>query len=274
MRYFKIALSVFFVLAVAFFVVKGCVREKPVKVKARPPARVVRHQAPPRKTVPAKKEARMAIVLDDWGNKLSLADTAVGLKRPLTLAILPHLRHSRRIAEKAHQNNLGVMLHMPMQPKGDETHLEPHTLTTDMSEADIIKYLDSALADVPYVQGVNNHMGSAATSDRRVISTVLAHLKKKGLFFMDSSTTTDTLGPTVAKELGLPFTKRDVFLDNELKAAAIRVQLGQARDIALKYGQVVAIGHDYKVTLDTIKEVIPEFEKQGIRFVLVKELVE
>lgn len=289
-RALKIIFSALFVLAVSFLVVRGCVQRKPVAEVFqfqlggnRPAPKKIIRQIPvgaPRRgalpqhvpAVPARR-ARMAIVLDDWGNNYGVLKYALEVKRPLTLAILPHLPNSRRIAEEAYKNRLGVMLHMPMQPKNPKEILEPHTILTTTPDTDIVRYLESAIAGIPHLEGVNNHMGSAATADERVMRTVLTELKKKKLFFVDSNTSADSVAADVAEKLGVPSEKRDVFIDNELKSGSIKRQLNEAKDFALATGSVVVIGHDYKVTLEAIKEMVPELEKEGIEFVLVKDLL-
>ncbi len=272
MRNLKIVLSVLFILTISFFVVRACVYKKPSFHEIKKPVRFIKKKVIYKK--PAAESPRMAIILDDWGNNFSLVRLAVDLDRPVTLSILPHLANSERIDAEAYKNDLGVMLHMPMQPKNKLKGIEPHTIMVTNSDKVIVLYLDSALASVPHAEGVNNHMGSAATSDERVMKTVLSHLSSKGLFFVDSNTDSTTVAPAVAKELGIKFTKRDVFIDNELKSAAIKKQLEIAKAIALKRGRVVVIGHDKKVTLTTIKAMIPELEAAGIQLVLAKDLVE
>jgi polysaccharide deacetylase 2 family uncharacterized protein YibQ len=146
-------------------------------------------------------------------------------------------------------------------------------MTTAPDET-IRRLLDEAIASVPHAEGVNNHMGSAVTSDPRAMRVVLIHLKGKGLFFMDSNVVAESVAPQVAEEVQISFTKRDIFIDNQLNAEAIRKQLEVAKRIALETGSAVVIGHDRRVTLQAIKKMVPEFEKAGVRFVLVKELVE
>jgi polysaccharide deacetylase 2 family uncharacterized protein YibQ len=219
------------------------------------------------------KTGVMAIVLDDWGENYDLLRKAVAIRRPLTLAILPDLEHSRQIAEEGHRAKLGILLHMPMEPKSRGVDLEPETIMTTTSDADILRFLDRAIASVPRLEGVNNHMGSAATSDPRVMRTVLKHLKKKGLFFIDSNTIATTVAPAVAAETGIRFSKRDVFIDNEPDVEAIKAQLRIAAKKALARGQVVVIGHDKAATLEAIAAMVDELESQGVEFVYARDLV-
>ncbi len=279
-----VILLLLLVLAVGFLAVRGCARKKPAAPSVTLGAPVTKKKvvlAPragekPSPVLPAQKapEAKIAIILDDWGNNYLMLKYALDIGRPVTLSILPHLAQSRRIAEEAFANHLGVMLHMPMQPKNKIKGLEPHTILITTPDKDILAYLDSALESVQHAEGVNNHMGSAATSDLRVMRTVLSHLLSKGLFFVDSNTAPSSVAPSVAKELGIKFTKRDVFIDNDPSPEAIKRSLRRAKAIALKRGRVVVIGHDKKVTLIAIEEIVPEFEAAGIQFVLVKDLVE
>ena len=279
-RKLKIISSLLFIVLISFFVVKNCIHKRSTEVLP------MTHELPgpviAPKQVTVGPRGQMAIILDDWKYNLALTDLAVSLHRPITLSILPPDKnsrgkgksYSREIASKAHAKGLGVMLHMPMEPKNYKPgDLEADTIMLKTPNAKIVEYLDSALASVPFVEGVNNHMGSAATCDERVMSTVLKYLKNRNLFFVDSYTIKNTVCEPIAKQLGLRFARRNVFIDNELKRDAIMAELEKAKKIALTRGSVVVIGHDYKVTLKTIQEAIPQFEKEGIQFVLVKDLV-
>lgn len=222
---------------------------------------------------PAERVPRLAIVLDDWGYNHSTVERAIAIGRPLTLAVIPHLPNSRHVAERGHQAGLGIMLHMPMQPLSKSEPLEPETIMTETPEARIRLYLERALASVPHARGVNNHQGSAATRDARVMRAVLASLHARGLFFIDSAVTGQIKSPAIARELGMPFAKRDVFIDNVNKLDPIKEQLRVAVRTAKKKGSAIAIGHDRKATLTAIEQMVPEIEREGVRLVLAQELV-
>jgi hypothetical protein len=281
---FLMILSILLVLTVAFFAAKWMMgqgkkissRSAAVQKAAKKISQIrVKTVSLPEKSPMLRPEgAEMAIILDDWGPNAALVNEAVAIGRPLTLSILPNLRYSRRIAEAAKAHGLGVMLHMPMQPKGKRQPAEPHTILTTTPDKEIVKYLDEALASVPFVEGVNNHQGSAATSDERVMRTVLSYLKKKGLFFVDSRVIATSVGSRVAREVGISFGKRDFFIDNQPVVDAIIERLREAQRVALKNGRVVVIGHDKRATLEAIKRMVPEFDKSGVKLVLAREIVE
>lgn len=215
---------------------------------------------------------KVAIVLDDWGYNLNAIDTAVAINAPLTLALLPHLRHSATIAEKAHAAGHEIMLHMPMEPLGN-VPLEEGTILTTMTADQMRSLLSSALASVPYVQGVNNHMGSKGTQDRPMLRAVMTELEQRGLFFLNSMTSGSTAGRDVAGELGIRYAERDIFLDNVRTEEAILEKLEQLKQTAIRQGSAIGIGHDKPVTLKAIQKIMPTWQAQGIRVMKLSDLI-
>lgn len=219
--------------------------------------------------VPAK--AKVAIVLDDWGyNVRNLADV-LQIEEPLTLAILPNLRYSTVIAKKAKENNFEVILHMSMEPKS-KMRLELNTIYTTMSDVEIRAHLAKALKSVPYVSGVSNHEGSKATEDERTMRLVFNELKRQNLYFLDSLVTNESVCEPLSREMGIKFTQRSIFLDNEDDPAYIRKQFEQLINVALKTGDAVGIGHDKANTVKVLKEILPEFREKGIQLIYVSDL--
>ena len=78
----------------------------------------------------------------------------------------------------------------------------------------------------------------------------LQGLEDRGLFFLDSRTTAETVALRVALEHGVPALKRDVFLDHERTTSAIHGAFERALQIARRNGHAVVIGHPYAITLD------------------------
>ncbi len=226
----------------------------------------------PRKMPPVK--AHVAIVIDDWGYSTKNCEYLRSIKSPITVAVLPDLPHSDDVMQCAHEAGQEIMLHLPMEAHNNsDEYPADYLLKTSMSPIKIDRLLDNILDKMPLVVGVNNHMGSKATEDKTVMTTVFKQLKHRGLFYMDSRVTSKSICASLAKQMGLPFASRDVFLDNINERAPIQEALEELARIALKHGKALAIGHDRSLTLQVIQDKIPWFREQGIELVTVKEYI-
>ncbi len=223
------------------------------------------------KPVPVPARPKLAIVLDDWGYSTRNLEAILQVDKPVTISILPGLPYSTMIAQKAEARGQQVVIHMPMEPKA-KIKLELTTLYTGMTDDEIRANLYKALQTVPGAVGMNNHEGSKATEDRRLMRVVFGELKKNNMFFLDSLVTNYSVCEPAAKEAGIRFIKRSVFLDNESDPAYIKKQIGKAMDLAVKNGYAVAIGHDRPNTISVLKDMIPLIESRGIEMTFVSDL--
>lgn len=218
--------------------------------------------------------AELAIIVDDAGQWLETERAFIALPIPLTLSVLPDVRYSQLISSEAMAAGKGVMLHLPMEPISG-INPGPGKITTTMSDEKIVEQVDADLADVPLAQGVNNHEGSKATADARVMRDVASAIAARGnLFFIDSLTTAHSVAAAATQADGIPTASRDVFLDDEANVPYVEQQLRLAASIALQRGEAIAIGHPRPTTLSALRLMIPEIERQGVRFVLVRNIVD
>lgn len=222
-----------------------------------------------------KKVYKVAIVLDDWGYNLNNLEMLKTFKFPLTLAILPNLRYSRKISQEAHNLDKEIILHLPLEPyTNTEIALEENTIMIDMDKDEILAILRRDLENLSYAVGVSNHQGSKLTRNERAIKIIFEEFKKRELFFLDSLTSNKSLCKKIAKESGVKFTSRSVFLDNNPSEKYIEGQLDRLVKKAKSKGAAVGIGHNRSLTLKVLKRLMPELEKkEGIKFVFVSELV-
>jgi len=219
--------------------------------------------------------AKIAIVLDDWGYSLRDESFLSDFHYPVTISILPHLPYSSQIAYLADKNGKEIILHLPMEPhERKEIRLEKQVVFTRMNEKEIIRMVNDALKSVPFASGINNHMGSKATEDERVMAIVFNLLKKKKLYFFDSFVTSYSVCEPLAGKMKLRFARRDIFLDNQADYKYISNQLQLLIKKAKKKGFAIGVGHDRPLTLQVIKDYAPALEKQGIKLVFVSDLVE
>ena len=226
---------------------------------------------PPPK-VPGKKPI-VSIIIDDLGYERGIAEKFLSLECPLTYALLPHSPHLREIAEQAHQRGCQVMLHQPMEPRQyPRVDPGPGALLSKMSTNERLRVLKQNLDAVPHLHGVNNHMGSKMTADSAHMNQVLSILKKRGLYFIDSRTTPDTLSRSSARLFHVPFAERDVFLDHVPEPGFIRSQLQRLVSVAKEKGRAVGIGHPYAATYRVLSEELPGLKKR-VRLVPASEVV-
>jgi polysaccharide deacetylase 2 family uncharacterized protein YibQ len=165
-----------------------------------------------------------------------------------------------------------VMLHLPMEPRSG-IDPGPGRITTAMDDAAITAQVEADIAAVPLATGVNNHEGSRATADDRVMRDVAAVLAQRHLFFIDSRTIASSVAAKDVVAAGVPSAKRDVFLDGVADVDAIEVQLRRAAAIAKERGSAIAIGHPRASTLLAVRALLPELERDGISFVAAADLV-
>ncbi|MHC1788823.1 divergent polysaccharide deacetylase family protein [Solidesulfovibrio sp.] len=202
----------------------------------------------------AGKNPRMVVVIDDIGDHPVMAKNLTELPFPVTLAILPSRPRTRAVEAMAAAQGVEIILHQPMQPGSyPRVNPGPGALFTDMDPERVRIILADNLAQLPRVKGVNNHMGSAFTSNPEGMAAVMSVLKEKGLFFLDSVTSAVSAAPEAARKNGVPFYRRAVFLDNVRNVRTILGQLKTAERNAIKNGRAVAIGHPYGETLEALK---------------------
>lgn len=243
----------------------------------------------PKKVTPPKKEAiipppkpkakawsskpKLVFVIDDIGHNLENESLYRQLGRQVTYAILPSLNYSQYFSKLSLYTGAEVILHLPFETQ-DGTVPGPGLITGRMSPNYVIERINHNLNSVPHHMGANNHMGSLGTSDPVLVEIVLKEFKKRGLFFLDSYTSSKSVIVPVANKIGLPVLKRDIFLDNVDEQGAIRVQLSKLESVARNQGYGIAIGHDRKNTLTVIQEALPRLKREGFEIISLGELLE
>ncbi|MBO8142326.1 MAG: divergent polysaccharide deacetylase family protein [Firmicutes bacterium] len=216
----------------------------------------------------------IAVVIDDWGYAWPAAGDFLRFPEPLTVAVLPHLPLSEDHARQAAEAGFEVILHMPMEAENQAMDIGPGGIYTSMDDETIAGAVRSALAALPGVRGLNNHMGSRATSDPRVMGAVLGVLAERGLFYLDSFTSRATVGPDVAEAAGVPYAVNQVFLDHINEPDHIRRQIRRLVRLSLEQGAAVGIGHVRPQTYEALMDMLPEIRASGVRFVTVSQLLD
>ena len=222
-------------------------------------------------------KGRVAIIIDDFGNHGDGTKEMLAINRPLTCAVIPFLKHTKSDAEAAYKAGHEVIIHIPMEPhKGNPKWLGEKGITSELTVEQVKNIVREAIEDVPYAVGINNHMGSKVTEDRRIMGAVLEVIKEKKLYIVDSRTSMNSVVRELADQYEIPVLERAIFLDNQKDTKAIKKQIKQLEEIALEKGNAIGIGHvgpeGGTITAEAIKEMVSELEVKGIEIVPVSYL--
>ena len=221
--------------------------------------------------VPPPGGPAIALIIDDMGNDWRAYRRLMRLDVPLTLAFLPEPEAAPAMSAAARGEEAEVFLHMPMQAEKEDAGED--ALGVAMPADEIARRLDTALARLDGVSGVNNHMGSRFTADLAASRALMAALARHRLAFVDSMTTPRSIAAAAARAAGLKTGVRDVFIDDDADPAVIETQLDALRAMALRLGFAIGVAHPRPATLDALDEWVAATRRRGVRFVTAGELI-
>ena len=209
----------------------------------------------------AKQTGKIAIIIDDVGYNIQ-DKKLLTLPPNITFAILPFTPFSQEIANQAEQQDRNILLHLPMQAHANNHLLGAGALTNDMSKQQVQDKLNTAFNELPTAIGVNNHMGSELTEQITVMDWVMEALSKRGLFFVDSRTSAESIAEKSAVKAGLPALRRHIFLDNIKTKEAMNKQFQQAIKHSQESDYTIIIAHPYPETLHYLTERLNNKDKE------------
>jgi hypothetical protein len=214
----------------------------------------------------------IALVLDDLGMNRRNTAALNRLPGPLTLAFLPYAGELEQQARAGRAAGHELLLHVPMEPDGDEWP-GPDALLTSLSPEEFDRRLIKALDSFTGFVGVNNHMGSRLTAARGPMARILAELRRRELLFLDSKTSARSVGALEARRHAVPYAQRDIFLDNEVELGYVMRQLRAVEHVAEQRGMAIAIGHPHDVTIEALRRWLPQLEARGFALVPLSTIV-
>ena len=219
-----------------------------------------------------RRTGNIAIVIDDFADDDPIAAHFCAIPQPLTFSILPGAGQAHPLVERVRTNGHEVLVHLPMEPKGGASP-GANAILVGLDAAEIRRRVRRALRSVPHARGINNHMGSKATADERVMRLVLSELKNRNLLFLDSRTTVSSVAYQLAVDMDLRAFNRDLFIDEIADVQTIRGKLWELAAIAARAGQAIGVGHNRRETLIALLAALPQLERRGFRFVPISRLL-
>jgi polysaccharide deacetylase 2 family uncharacterized protein YibQ len=216
----------------------------------------------------------VAVIVDDFGTRdIGSVRRLSTLGQTVTISVFPFQPHTAEVVEFAADSGMPYLLHMPMEPRSKtENPGEGAILVSDSDEV-IRRKLSAAFDNVKGAAGMNNHMGSRATEDVRVMETVMHYLRDSGRFFIDSRTSNQSAAFAVSQRVRVKCAVMAGYLDVVEERNAIRKRLYELTDSAFGQGPIIIIGHNRPMTIEVLEQELPRLAERGVRFVGVEEVV-
>ncbi|MFA6111636.1 MAG: divergent polysaccharide deacetylase family protein, partial [Candidatus Latescibacterota bacterium] len=174
---------------------------------------------------------------DGWGDPL--IERFLELPQSLTFALLPSGPRVAELAAQAREAGHEVLAYLPMESGEDGPDAGEDAVSVEDEEQEIREKVRQALGLVPRARGIASFLGSRATADYRVMDQVLAEMKGRGLYFLDSRTSAASVAGSAAAGTGVRFVGRDLLLDEEDDQEAVEQRLWELSELATRNGQAV-----------------------------------
>ena len=221
----------------------------------------------------AGERPRIAVVIDDLGVDIARTRRAMEMRGPLTLSFLAYASDLGPQAEAGRKKGHEIWLHVPMEPGSLDIDPGPNVLLTGLPPKKLLSILRWNLDQLKNYVGINNHMGSRFTAEADSMRIIMGELKRRGLAFLDSVTSPKSSGTKIAREIGVPVTQRNIFLDHNNDLSAINRQLSMVEVLAKRQGRAIAIGHPRETSLKALELWLKTLNTKGFQLVPVSSLL-
>ncbi len=220
------------------------------------------------------EKTQVALIFDDLGNSLQELHQIYELKVPVTIAVIPGLRFSKNIAHVGARAGFSVLIHLPLEAKEANIHSSDQYdfIGSHMPKNQINRLLNNYLNSIRIAIGVNNHMGSKATEDPQLMAQILRQIKRRGLLFIDSRTSQNSVAYQIAKEKGLKTAQNHAFLDvqNDINIMDEKMEKLIKENRGKK---IIIIAHPKKNTFKYLQDNIGQL-KEKADFITIKQYFE
>lgn len=217
---------------------------------------------------------RIAIIIDDFGYRWdAVIKGFIDLRPFIDFSVIPGHQYSKVTSQTAWDTGHEILIHMPMEAIKSYGEQEKVFIGTKMRYDEIWRAVDFAVKENSLAVGMNNHMGSKATSDERTMKYLAKCLQKQNLFFVDSYTSAESVGMDIMQKFHIPTARRQIFIDNERQVDETLHQLNKLITIALDEGVAIGIGHCAPTTLEALHQFLPMLEEANIALIPVSQLV-
>jgi uncharacterized protein len=218
---------------------------------------------------PMSAKFKIAIMVGGLGVSASATQAALQTLPPgVTLGFAPYAGDVGEWAGKARAGGHEVLLQIPMEPFDfPDSDPGPNTLRAGQDEEANLQRMSWALSRFTGYAGVTNLLGQRFLSDSAALAPALTHLNRRGLYFFDNGTASQSVAPTVAAQVGIPAVQSNSNIDSIQTATEIDRRLLELESQARANGSAVGSAFLYPVSMARIAAWAKGLEARG--FVLV-----
>jgi polysaccharide deacetylase 2 family uncharacterized protein YibQ len=214
----------------------------------------------------ADMRPRIAVLLSGLGLSGPATETAINdLPGAVTLGFNPYAPKLDEWIGSARAAGHEVFLSLAMEPV-DYPRVDPgpHTLLISLDRQQNLERLQWVLSRAAGYVGLASSAGSRFTTSQGDLLPILDEIKARGLMFVDSRSTDNSVAGALSKSIGLPRAVSDLALDLQASRDAIDQRLQQLEQLARQTGVAIGLGEVYPVTIERLAQWIPSLERKGI----------
>lgn len=216
---------------------------------------------------------RVAVVIDGLGVDRAATARAIALPPAVTLSFVAYASDLGDQTAAARQAGHELLLHVPMEPISAAAAIGSYGLGRNMPRDELVRRLRWDLARFDAYVGVDNHMGTEFARDTPAMRVVMDELRRRGLLYLDARAVPTAPVAVAARDFGVPYAARDIFLDGEQAAISVDARLAQLVKLARERGSAIAIGHAHDATLAALQRWLPTLSRQGVVLVPLTAVV-
>lgn len=165
-----------------------------------------------------KRVGKVAFVLYGFGDDTKAALALFEEPAPFAVAIVPGAKNTAELLHAAHARQREVLVHVPLEPLNyPRINPGPGTLLVTLSPSQVAARVKKWIEQASPVVAVSNHMGSLATQDMQVMTSVYKEVRRANLPFIHVQPAPGSVCKALASELGVAYGEPDELLDPDVK---------------------------------------------------------
>jgi|GEM_PF-1245043 len=218
---------------------------------------------------------RIAILVAGLGLNQAASMAAIDtLPSGVTLGFSPYGQDLQGLVSAARGNGNEVVMELPLEPY-DFPNNDPgqNTLIADASTKANGNRLSRVMSRFTGYAGLASVEGGKFLADPKNTRLLLDAMRKRGVYFVDSSVSDQSVARDEAQRTGTPFARVNLRIDANPSRDTIAEALSALEKLALQRGSAIGVAGSYPGAIGQIATWANELDKKGIALVPVSALL-